>query len=123
MSLAITICPLQREELPQADHIFRLAFGTAAGLAEPRHMFGDAGYMHRWHLEPGVAIAAKHQGRLIGGNFLTRWGSLGNFGPLTVHPDYWNQGVASQLMAATMDQFSQCINRRTWISADPMSMP
>jgi len=42
----------------------------------------------------------------VGSNFLNRWGSLGTFGPLTVHPDYWNQGVASALMETTTRQFA-----------------
>jgi predicted N-acetyltransferase YhbS len=104
---AITLRPLQHHELPVADQVFRLAFGTAAGLADPLQMFGDTGYMHRWHLAPGTAIAAVQGSQILGTNFLTRWGSLGTFGPLSVHPDHWNQGIASQLMAATMAQFEQ----------------
>lgn len=107
MDTSITIRPLQQQDLPSADQVFRLAFGTAAGLANPLEMFGDAGYMHRWHLPSGHGIAAEQDGQIIGTNFLNRWGSLGTFGPLTVHPDYWNQSIASQLMATTMEQFTQ----------------
>jgi predicted N-acetyltransferase YhbS len=103
----VKIRPLQRQELSQADQVFRLAFGTVANLADPLQMFGDAGYMQRWHLETGCAIAAEENGKIVGSNFLVRWGSLGLFGPLTVHPDYWNQGIASELMSATMEQFDQ----------------
>lgn len=101
------IRPLQWQELSQADQVFRLAFGTAANLSDPLQIFGDAGYMHRWYLSTGCAIAAEQHGKLVGTNFLARWGSLGLFGPLTVHPDYWNQGIASELMSATMAQFEQ----------------
>lgn len=107
MSSSTTIRPLQQQDLPSADQICHLSFGTAAGLAHPLEMFGDAGYMHRWHLPSGLGIAAEQDGQIIGTNFLNRWGSLGTFGPLTVHPDFWNQGIASQLMAATMEQFTQ----------------
>jgi predicted N-acetyltransferase YhbS len=107
MDTAITIRLLQQQDLPSADQVCRLAFGTAAGLANPLQMFGDAGYMHRWHLPSGHGIAAEQNGQIIGTNFLNRWGSLGTFGPLTVHPDFWNQGIASQLMVATMEQFTQ----------------
>jgi predicted N-acetyltransferase YhbS len=96
---------LDPQDLPATDRVFRLAFGTAAGLTNPLEMFGDAGYMHRWHLETGTAFVAEANGEIVGSNFLTRWGSLGTFGPLTVHPDYWNQGIASALMEATMAQF------------------
>ena len=110
------IRPLQEQELSQADHVFRLAFGTAAQLSNPLQMFGDAGYMQRWYLKTGgamfptgagEAIAAEKDNKIIGSIFLVRWGSLGLLGPLTVHPDDWNQGIASKLMSATMEQFEQ----------------
>lgn len=104
---SMTIRPLNLQELSQADRVFRLAFGTAANLSDPLQIFGDAGYMHRWYLPTGCAIAAEEKGKLVGTNFLVRWGSIGLFGPLTVHPDYWNQGIASELMRATMAQFKQ----------------
>jgi len=101
------IRPLQWQELSQADRVFRLAFGTAANLSDPLQIFDDAGYMHRWYLSTGCAIAAEENGQIVATNFLARWGSLGLFGPLTVHPDYWNQGIASALMTATMAKFDQ----------------
>ena len=106
MADAVIVRPLGQHQLPEADRVFRLAFGTAAGLPDPLQMFGDADYMHRWSLTTGAAFAAEAEGRIVGTNFLNRWGSLGTFGPLTVHPDYWNQGVASALMEATMGQFA-----------------
>jgi predicted N-acetyltransferase YhbS len=107
MTDSVIVRPLEQHELPEADRVFRLAFGTAAGLPDPLQMFGDAGYMHRWSSKSGTAFAAEAEGHIVGTNFLTRWGSLGTFGPLTVHPDYWNQGVASELMQATMNQFAE----------------
>jgi predicted N-acetyltransferase YhbS len=107
MTHSVIVRPLEQHELPEADRVFRLAFGTAAGLPDPLQMFGDAGYMHRWSSKSALAFAAEAEGRIVGTNFLTRWGSLGTFGPLTVHPDYWNQGVASELMQATMNQFAE----------------
>ena len=104
--MAVVVRPLEYGDLSQADRIFRLAFGTAAGLPNPLDMFGDAGYMHRWSLATGQAFGAEVDGRLVGTNFLTQWGSLGSFGPLTVHPDHWNQGIASTLMEVTLNQFA-----------------
>ena len=106
MTDSIIVRPLERQELPEADRVFRLAFGTAAGLPDPLQMFGDANYMHRWSLPTGKVFAAEAEGRIVGTNFLSRWGCLGTFGPLTVHPDYWNQGVASKLMEITLSQFA-----------------
>ena len=33
----------------------------------------------------------------MGSNFVTHWGSVGYFGPLTVHPDFWDRGVGQKL--------------------------
>jgi hypothetical protein len=62
----MNICPLQWQELSQADQAFRLAFGTAANLADPLQMFGDADYMQRWHWETVCAIATKENGEIVG---------------------------------------------------------
>jgi N-acetylglutamate synthase-like GNAT family acetyltransferase len=41
-------------------------------------------------------------GELAGSIFVTNWGSVGFFGPLTVHPDYQARGIAQVLLARTM---------------------
>jgi RimJ/RimL family protein N-acetyltransferase len=38
---------------------------------------------------------------------VTNWGSFGFFGPLSVHPDFWNQGVAKELIAAVCNRFEE----------------
>ena len=38
----------------------------------------------------------------MGSNFVTHWGSVGYFGPLTVHPDLWDRGVAQKLLEPTL---------------------
>jgi len=50
-------------------------------------------------------LAALRQGRLLGTNFVTRWGKVGYFGPLSVHPELQEGGIAKALVAATMQQF------------------
>ena len=35
------------------------------------------------------------------------WGSVGVFGPLTVHPDLWNKGIAKHLLKSTMEYFAK----------------
>jgi hypothetical protein len=59
----------------------------------------------RWKVDPASALAAEYGGKLIGSNFAANWGSFGFFGPLTVDPEYWNRGVAQQLLAPTMEIF------------------
>ena len=38
----VNIRPLQESDLPKADRILRLSFGTFVGLPDPMTFFGDA---------------------------------------------------------------------------------
>ncbi|AFY55831.1 putative acetyltransferase [Rivularia sp. PCC 7116] len=106
--MQIKIRNLQEVEIPEADRIFRLAFGTFIGLPNPLEIFGDADFItYRWKTDPSAAFAAEINGKLVGTNIACRWGNVGFFGPLSVHPDYWNQGVAQKLIAAVMSKFEQ----------------
>src|ERR1700731_1058591 len=95
-------------DLAEADRIVRLAFGTFLGMSDPMKFMGDADYAYtRWKADPTAALTAEHTGKLVGSNFVTNWGSFGFFGPLTIHPEYWNRGVAQQLLAPTMEIFER----------------
>lgn len=96
----LTIRPLRESDLPEADRILRSAFNTFLGVPD---LFGDKDYVRtRWHADPSTALAAEQDGRLVGSNFVTTWGSLGFFGPLSVRPELWDRGVASRLMEPTL---------------------
>ncbi len=96
---------LRKDDLPEADRIFRLAFGTFLGLPDPITCFGDADYVRtRWTADPETALAAELGGELVGSNFVTEWGSVGFFGPLTVRPDLWDRRVAQRLLEPTLDR-------------------
>jgi predicted N-acetyltransferase YhbS len=102
------IRPLQEEDLQTADHIMRVAFGTYLGVPEPEN-FGE-GMDHvktRWLADPTAAFGAEADGELVGSCFVTRWGSFGFFGPLTVRPDLWDRGVAKLLLGSTMELFNK----------------
>ena len=88
----ISIRPLKENDLSEADYIFRLAFGTFLGLSDPLAIFRDADYIRTgFHSDPLAAyVAETADGKLIGSNFTANWGSVGFFGPLTIHPDYWS---------------------------------
>ncbi|MBD2411530.1 GNAT family N-acetyltransferase [Nostoc calcicola FACHB-389] len=106
--MSVSIRLLQESELAAADHIFRLAFGTFIGLPEPTEFYGDAAYIHhRWKTDPSAAFAAEIDGKLIGSNLAVNWGSFGYFGPLSVHPDFWNQGVGQHLVEAAIAYFTE----------------
>jgi GNAT superfamily N-acetyltransferase len=112
MPPGITVRPLREEDLPAADHIMRLAFGTFLGLPDPGAFMGDAGYVRgRWYADPSAAFGAFGEaadgGVLVGSNFATNWGSVGFFGPLTIHPDHWDRGVGRLLMQPIMERFER----------------
>ncbi|MFZ1939695.1 MAG: GNAT family N-acetyltransferase [Terracidiphilus sp.] len=104
--LSIQVGVLRESELAEAGRIVRLAFGTFLGMANPLDFMGDRDFVSpRWRAPNTKVLAARENGKLIGLNILTRWGSFGFFGPLTVLPDYWNHGVAQRLLAATTKIF------------------
>ena len=116
------IRPLAKSDLDAADRIVRVAFGTFLGLPDPAAFMGDANYAHtRWLADPTAAIGAEHNGKLIGSNFATNWGSFGFFGPLTVEPEYWNRGIAQQLLGPTMEIFRRWGNRHLGLYTFPGS--
>ncbi len=102
----ILVRPLQEADLPLADRIFRLAFGTFNGLADPSRFGGDLDKVRtRWLADPGAAFGAEADGELAGSNFVTHWGSVGYFGPLTVHPDFWDRGLGQKLLPPALALF------------------
>lgn len=101
-----SIAPLTEAQLPDATRIFRTAFGTWLGAPDPENFFADRDYVRgRWQSPHVVALGASVDGRLVGSNFITRWGSVGFFGPLTVEPTLQDRGIARALLAATVAQF------------------
>lgn len=101
----VSVRDLRESDLALADEILRSAFDTFTGVTS---LFGDKDYARtRWLADPGAAVAADHNGQLAGTNFVTRWGTVGFFGPLSVRPELWDQGIASRLMQATVALFDR----------------
>ena len=97
---------LAETDLGDADRVFRLAFGTQFGLAEPMSFRGDAGMVRpRWSSDPAGALGAFRDTELIGSAFAARWGSFGVLGPITVRPDCWGSGVGKRLLEPAMALF------------------
>jgi len=105
---SIQVGPLRESELEEAGRIVRLAFGTFLGLPNPLEFMGDRDFLTpRWRSRNAVVLAARQQGRLLGSNVVSRWGSFGFFGPLTVLPDFWGSGIAQRLLSSTMKVFAR----------------
>src|SRR5271165_3557985 len=102
----LVVAPLAERDLPGAERIFRQAFGTFLGAPDPETFWSDRDYVYgRWRAPHVAALGATLDGRLVGSNFVTNWGSVGFFGPITVRADLQEHGVGKALLAATMDQF------------------
>ena len=105
---SVRVRPLLADDLDEADRVLRLAFGTFRGLPDPSSVFGDRDYaITRFRAAPDCAWVAEVDGTVVGSVFATRWGSFGFFGPLTVHPDLWDRGIASRLLEPVLESFER----------------
>ena len=75
-----------------------VAFGTFVKHPIPENYGSVLNYMNRWYTNPKAAFAAEIDGQIVGVNIATNWGSFGLFGPLIVHPDFWDQGIGKKLI-------------------------
>jgi GNAT superfamily N-acetyltransferase len=102
------IRPLRESDIPETQRIVRLAFGTFLGVPDAENFASDMDYVQtRWRADATAAFVADVDGQLVGSNFATHWGSVAFFGPLTVRPDFWNKGIAQQLMQPVMECFDR----------------
>jgi hypothetical protein len=75
-------------------------------MPDPLAFMGDADYVRtRWRANPSAAFAAEADDGLAGSTFVTSWGSVGFFGPLTVRPDLWDRGIGQSLLEPTIAVF------------------
>jgi GNAT superfamily N-acetyltransferase len=101
--MTLAVRQLAATDVPEADRLFRLAFGTFLGLPDPQSFTGDADIIGtRWRAKPALAVGAYRDDVLVGSSFVTCWGHFGFVGPVTVHPELWDKGVAKLLMAETV---------------------
>jgi ribosomal protein S18 acetylase RimI-like enzyme len=100
------VSTLDEKDLPEAARILRLAFGTFLGVPDPETFWSDRDYVYgRRHAAHVASFGATLNGKLVGSNFATNWGSVGFFGPITVHPDLQESGIGRGLLSKTMEQF------------------
>ncbi len=101
----VIVRALADRDLPEAQRIIRLAFGTFLGAPDlERFWFPPYAYT-RFGAEHIAAFAAEQDGELAGSNFATNWGSVGFFGPLSIHPALWDSGIGQRLAAAACETF------------------
>jgi len=118
----VSIGPLDESDLAEAARIVRLAFGTFLGAPDPEVFWTDRDYAFGRHAAGHVAaFGAKVDGKLVGSNFATRWGSVGFFGPLSVRPDLQDRGVAQALLKKTMAQFEAWSTKQVGLFTFPHS--
>jgi GNAT superfamily N-acetyltransferase len=99
----LVIRPLQAADVSAADRIFGQAFAQFLGMADPRDFVRDRALIAtRWRADPGAPRGAFVDGTLVGSCVITRWGSFGFIGPVCARPDFWDKGVAKQLVAAAV---------------------
>jgi GNAT superfamily N-acetyltransferase len=121
MSMAIR--PLEEADLDPADKVRRLAFGTYFNFPDPLTFSGTARLVDtRRRAWPDGALVAEKDGAIVGIAISSRWGSLGVFGPLAVHPQYWRSGVARQLLEATMPIYDRWQCRAAALYTFPNSL-
>jgi ribosomal protein S18 acetylase RimI-like enzyme len=100
------VSALDEKDLPEAARILRLAFGTFLGAPDPETFWSDRDYVYgRQHAAHVASFGATLDGKLVGSNFATNWGSVGFFGPVSVHPDLQESGIGRALLAKAMTQF------------------
>ncbi len=103
----LVIRSLHEDELAVADSIYRRSFGTFVGLPDAESFGADSDLIgSRWRADPARVLAAVDHGSLVGTCIATNWGSFGFFGPLTVSPERWDQGIGKALMGAVMQHFA-----------------
>ena len=105
---AVQVRPMLADDLGAADRVMRLAFGTIRGLPDPEVTFGDRDLVRtRFQAAPGCAWVAEVDSDVVGSVFAARWGSFGFFGPLTVHPRFWDHGIGSRLLRPVLEAFER----------------
>ena len=113
---------LEDGDLADAALIVRLAFGTFLGAPDPSTFWNDRDYVYGRFRAPHVAgFGASLDGKLVGSNFATRWGSVGFFGPITVRPGLQDSGIARKLLDRTMAQFHTWDSRHVGLFTFPES--
>ncbi len=106
--MVVAIRALTENDIDEAERVRRLAFGTMFGLPDPLSFRGDAALLAGRHgAFPDGGVIAEENGEILGVAMANRWGSLGVFGPVAVHPAHWRKAIARHLLDAAMPIFDR----------------
>lgn len=120
--MTVSIGPLTAGNVDEADRVFRLAFGTQFGMADPMAFRGDAQALQpRLWSYPDAGFVAEEDGKIIGVAMANNWGSLGLFGPLAVDPARWHGGVARGLLKRIIPVYDRWSSRVVGLFTFPES--
>ncbi|HEY1507122.1 MAG TPA: GNAT family N-acetyltransferase [Stellaceae bacterium] len=121
--MSLTVRPLEEADVDAADKVRRLAFGTYFGIPDPLSFSGTACLIEtRRHAWPDGALVAEKDGAIAGIAISSRWGTLGLFGPLAVHPEHWRGGVAHALLDASIPIYDRWQCRASALFTFPSSL-
>ena len=121
--MTIAIRPLEAADVDAAEKVRRLAFGTYFGLPDPSSFSGTARLVEaRRRAWPDGALVAVEDGAIVGLAISSRWGSVGIFGPLAVHPQHWRSGVGRRLLEAMMPVYDRWECRAAALFTFPASL-
>jgi predicted N-acetyltransferase YhbS len=97
----LEVRPLRPVELDRADRVLREAFVALHGV----DLLGDTALLGtRFRARHATVLGAVRHGWPVGSIVVTRWGSLGLLGPMSIDPQLWGRGIGGRLMAAAVGQ-------------------
>ncbi len=100
----VAIRPMAARDVAEAARISRLAFGTFMQVPDLANFRRDLATVEtRFVTDPGLALVAEADGRLVGSILGMGWGSHLTLGPLSVDPALWGKGMARRLTAAFLE--------------------
>src|SRR5882757_1193871 len=100
----VAIRPMAARDVAEATRLSRLAFGTFMQAPDLANFRRDLGTIEtRFATDPGLALVAEADGRLLGSVLGMDWGSHLTLGPLSVDPALWGRGAARRLTAAFLE--------------------
>jgi predicted N-acetyltransferase YhbS len=100
----VDVRPMRQSDVDAAERVFRLAFGTRFGLADPTRFRGDGEMIRaRFAANPGLALVAEDNGKIVGGATAMDWGSIVVVGPVFVEPAYSGRGIARAIVGPMIE--------------------